>query len=289
MTPEEIARALRTEPGPVLELLAALPEGPADWRALAAALACARPFEPDCRVLGLGGGQGAGKSTLAALVAAAYTRQGQRTIVLSLDDFYLTRAEREALAAKESPLFATRGVPGTHDVERLRGCLRQLLEPGAVRLPRFDKGADDRLPEQERVTGPFDLVVLEGWCVGCVPQPAAALEEPVNALEAEEDGDGRWRRAVNAVLAGPYRALFEQLDALVYLAVPDLDAVRRWRGQQEQARPPAQRMSSEAVARFVSYYERLTRWMLATLPETADVLAGLDANHRLERLVRTPA
>jgi hypothetical protein len=37
--------------------------------------------------------------------------------VLSLDDLYRTRAERQAMARQVHPLFATRGVPGTHDVD----------------------------------------------------------------------------------------------------------------------------------------------------------------------------
>ena len=34
---------------------------------------------------------------------------GVVTTVLSLDDFYLTKAERESLAQRLHPLFATRG------------------------------------------------------------------------------------------------------------------------------------------------------------------------------------
>ena len=41
---------------------------------------------------------------------------GMRCARLSLDDFYLTRAQREELARTQHPLLRTRGVPGTHDV-----------------------------------------------------------------------------------------------------------------------------------------------------------------------------
>ena len=68
-------------------------------------------------VLGINGAQGAGKSTLADFLreylAVAHDRS---TVVLSIDDLYLTRAQRQALARDVHPLLSTRGVPGTHDV-----------------------------------------------------------------------------------------------------------------------------------------------------------------------------
>ncbi len=285
MTPAEIAEALGVEAQLAGTLMQRLrPDAPGDWRALAAALSCRRDVVEGVRVLGVAGGQGAGKSTLAGLLAEALTLLGLRVVVLSLDDFYLTRQERAALAEDESPLLATRGVPGTHDVARLAASIEALFETGTVALPVFDKGIDDRAAEDRRVAGPCDLVVLEGWCVGARPQPQALLGKPVNELEAREDADGRWRRYVNACLAGSYAELWQRLDRLLYLAVPDLDAVRRWRGEQERERPPALRLDAQAVKGFVAYYERLTRWMLSTLPESADFVGFLDAAHRLERL-----
>ena len=51
------------------------------------------------RVIGLAGSQGSGKSTLSKCVARlAETLLGHPAIVLSLDDFYLPKAERVALA-----------------------------------------------------------------------------------------------------------------------------------------------------------------------------------------------
>ncbi|NOU04542.1 MAG: adenylyl-sulfate kinase, partial [Novosphingobium sp.] len=60
-------------------------------------------------VLGICGAQGSGKSTLAAALAQRLAAQGLRAATLSLDDLYLTRAERQALARDVHPLFATRG------------------------------------------------------------------------------------------------------------------------------------------------------------------------------------
>ena len=153
-------------------------------------------------------------------------------------------------------------------------------------LPVFDKGRDDRAPESAwtRLSGPLDVFVLEGWCLGAVPEPAERLSRPVNALEAEEDPEGRWRRFVNDALAGDYAALWSQIGCWLYLKVPDMDAVRRWRAQQEQGLPPQRRMSPVELARFVAHYERITRWMFETMPHRADVIATLADDHGLAAL-----
>ncbi|WP_310473915.1 hypothetical protein [Sandarakinorhabdus sp.] len=104
-------------------------------------------------------------------------------VTVSLDDFYLTRARRQALAAHVHPLFTTRGVPGTHDLPLLR-----VHSDRPVSLPVFDKLADDRLPPQHwRQFDRIDLLIPEGWCIGARLQLAARLTEPIDTLEAGED------------------------------------------------------------------------------------------------------
>ena len=234
--------------------------------------------------VGIGGGQGAGKSTLSRLIGAAGAMLGVSIAVLGIDEFYLTKAERQRLGEQVHPLLATRGPPGTHATALASDALAALRRPGAVTVPRFDKGQDDRAG-MVTLHGPVDVVVLEGWCVGASPAGSAtALAKPINALERDDDGDGRWRRYVDAALRNEYASLFRQLDALVFLQVPDLDAVRRWRLEQERERPPELRMTAEAVRHFVAHYERVTTRMLAELPTTADVVVQLDHEHRVAGL-----
>ena len=229
-------------------------------------------------VLGLCGAQGSGKSTLAAGLVDAARARGLAATALSLDDLYLTRAKRAVLAREVHPLLATRGVPGTHAVALGRDLLARLDAGQAIRLPRFDKASDDRAPQAGwEDAGPLDLLVFEGWCVGAVAQEDAALADPVNALEAEEDRDARWRSWVNARLASDYRDLFARIDALVLLAAPGFDVVAQWRLEQEQG--GAAVMDAEQIARFVQHYERLTRHILAEMPGRADLVVRLD-RHR---------
>jgi D-glycerate 3-kinase len=235
-------------------------------------------------VVGLCGAQGSGKSTIAAATAGLVAARGLSASVLSLDDVYLGRAERLRLASRVHPLLSTRGPPGTHDVALACRTLDALSRPGAVALPAFDKGRDARRPQVDwrRVEAPVDVVLFEGWCVGARPQPQAALAEPVNRLERDEDPDGTWRRFVNAELAEAYAGLFARLDALVLLAAPNFEVVAGWRAEQEaklRARTGLG-MSEAEIDRFVAHYERLTRWILDEAPARADWVVRLDAERR---------
>lgn len=239
----------------------------------------------DARVYGIAGLQGSGKSTLAAQVVDAATVRGLRAVALSIDDFYLDRPERERLAREVHPLLATRGPPGTHEVALGCAVLDALRDGRSVRLPGFDKLGDRRLPEPRwRAVDAVDLAVFEGWLLGTPPEPGAALVEPLNALERDEDRDGAWRRFCNAALANDYPALWRRVDRLLFLQPPSFDIVREWRWQQEQSLqatdPVRKAMSRDQVERFVLHFERTSRQALRTLPALADRMVRLDASRR---------
>jgi D-glycerate 3-kinase len=255
---------------------------PNDWRNLAAVLAVCE----QASVVGIGGAQGTGKSTLAGLLVRAIQLTGRSAAGCSLDDFYLSHQTRAQLAQTVHPLLATRGVPGTHDVQLALQTLAGLTGEGSTRVPVFDKANDDPLPQSawKVVAGPVSQVVFEGWCLGASAQPRERLREPVNPLEAQEDSDAVWRRYVNDALAAGYQALWNRVDFLVYLQAPDFEAVARWRTQQEQQLPRGRRMGSAALARFLAHYERLTLWMLETMPGRADLVVELDVDHTIARV-----
>lgn len=241
-------------------------------------------------VLSICGAQGSGKSTLASELTRKLRNEGLAVATLSLDDIYLTRAERDALARDVHPLLRTRGVPGTHDVALGLSLLADIDTGKPVLLPRFDKLADDRLPREcwERVDQPLDVLIFEGWCVGARPQPAALLEKPINSLERDIDPDGVWRSYVNTALAGDYQLLFGRIDFLTLLAAPTWDVVLEWRIEQEfdlqkQARGRfGTAMDASEIARFVQHYERLTRYILEEMPGRADLTIplGVDRSWR---------
>jgi len=234
-------------------------------------------------VFGLCGAQGSGKSTLARALADRFPR----AVALSIDDFYLARAERLRLAKGVHPLLATRGVPGTHDVDLANAVLAALERGEAVPLPVFDKAADDRADASSWPIAPAnaDLIIFEGWCVGARPQQEPALNVPVNKLEMECDPEGVWRRYVNAQLAGPYQRLFSRIQRLAFLRAPNWERVFAWRLQQEHELRRSGAlgdglMDDEEVRRFLSYYERLTRDILEEMPGRADLVLQLDSDRR---------
>jgi D-glycerate 3-kinase len=242
-------------------------------------------------LLGVNGAQGTGKSTLAAWIQAYLRHEaGLSCAILSMDDLYLTRAARAALAGQVHPLLETRGVPGTHDVALGVETIDGLLGGEPVRLPRFDKALDDRSAEWAPVEGPVDMILFEGWCLAALPEPEGQLTQPINALEREEDPDGIWRGYVNAQLAGPYRALFERIDRLAVLKAPDFACVHAWRAEQEaKLRQRVDRegldgsglMDASRLRRFMMHYERLTHWMLDEMPERADIVWALRPDHTI--------
>ncbi|MDB5498672.1 MAG: hypothetical protein JWP28_2703 [Phenylobacterium sp.] len=251
---------------------------------LAARAARLRQVRRRTLTLGICGAQGSGKSTIVAVTKRLLEKRGLSTVALSLDDFYLPKAAREQLAKDVHPLLATRGPPGTHDIRLAGAVLDQLRIKGRVALPSFDKATDNRRPRGgwETVATPVDIVLLEGWCVGAVAQGAAALRQPVNDLERDEDPQAVWRTYVNDQLDRPYQELFARYQELIMLKAPSFEAVLAWRTEQEhklRARI-GQGMSDAEVARFVAHYERLTRWILAEMPDRARWVVQLDEARR---------
>lgn len=255
----------------------------------------------DTLVAGVNGAQGAGKSTLCRLLQVVLEQGfGLRVACFSIDDIYHTAAERTRLARQVHPLLATRGVPGTHDVDlglRMISELKRLKDGQQLELPLFNKAIDDRYPQQDwrQTAGPVDLILFEGWCVGARPQNEEELVEPVNILERREDPERTWRRYVNRQLQEDYSKLFAELDFLIMLKVPDMQSIMNWRSLQEQklaattARQANSKiMSREALERFIMHYERLTRAMLDEMPKRAQLVLELNAAHQIERVGFNP-
>ena len=241
--------------------------------------------------VGIHGCQGSGKSTLTDFLLHACRREYQiNAIGFSLDDFYLTRDERQQLSETEHPLLITRGVPGTHDIPLLNRTLDQILSAQwPVAIPVFNKAQDDRAPKAQwqQVTQMPQILFFEGWCVGTPPESEMALQSAINPLEQDEDPDGTWRRFVNRQLTEQYQPLFQRLDRLVMLRAPSFSAVQQWREEQEErlvakltraGHSVDAAMTSEQIARFIQHYQRLTEQSLRELPSRADVVIQLDTD-----------
>ena len=245
-----------------------------------------RPF-----VVGISGPQGSGKSTVSAGLQTRLEATGLNVALLSIDDLYLPREARERLAETVHPMLRTRGVPGTHDIALGEAVIDACGRSGCIALPRFSKQDDTRRPEAQwaRIEGPIDILLFEGWCVGAAAQAGAALIEPVNALEREEDEAAIWRRWVNDRLASDYRRLFGRIDWQTLLAAPGFGVVSAWRREQEhslraalvaEGRDLAATLDDAGVDRFIQYYQRITEHMLAEMRPRSDLVVELDVERR---------
>jgi D-glycerate 3-kinase len=268
--PEEFRRTIADVCEPLAERIASLPRA-----------------QDRCLTVGLCGAQGSGKSTVTRVIKLLLQGRGLRTVCLSLDDFYLTRAARQVLAGSVHPLLQTRGVPGTHDVPLLNETFDALRAGRTTPLPVFDKATDDRVARARWSTASAgtQIILFEGWCVGAVPQATHDLLVPINSLEQEQDAQGIWRRFVNEALDSDYRRLFAGVDWLILLAAPDFQVVCEWRLQQEEklrwrvmrdGGDLTRLMTEPQIRHFIAHYERLTRHMLSEMPDRVDACVWLD-------------
>jgi len=234
-------------------------------------------------VVSISGAPGSGKSTLARLLAAIMISSGNRCQTVSLDDYYLSRRQRLALAKHIHPLCAVRGVPGTHELPMLLENLDCLItgDVSSLKMPQFDKVQDDRLVTTGGcdVEAPLDYIFLEGWMLGSRPQKDKDLEPPTNSVEAEQDADLVWRKWSNEQHKNYARALGKRTDLTWYLRVPDWNSVVDWRWQQEQELTTAALKTREHIRSFLAHFQRLVQHMQVSCTDWADIVIPLDRSH----------
>jgi len=242
------------------------------------------------QIIGINGCQGSGKSTLADYLCTRIAdEQGVQTLALSMDDFYCTKAQRKKLSDTIHPLLATRGVPGTHDIDLAIDTITALSSRIPTPITRFNKSTDERvaLSDSKIIKGPLALIVIEGWCFGAQPVSQSDLLEASNDLEQQHDANGVWRQYVNSKLKGNYQTLFNMADQLIMLAAPSFDRVFEWRLEQEQKLAQSiklkdngnvgkKSMTEKEVKHFITYFQRITEHCLLEMPARADHLFRLN-------------
>jgi len=252
-------------------------------------------------LVSINGLQGSGKSTLTQFLKVIIESQFNKNVIeFSIDDFYLTKLQRQELSNKVHPLLSTRGVPGTHDIYLLEQILDDLLSHRSCLIPRFDKSVDDRFSEEywTSVTQPIDIILFEGWCNNSPVQSESDLTEPVNELEANEDSEGIWRHYVNTCLQDYHQRVFNQVDLTVMLQPSSFDCVFEWRKLQEKkiqresdvsTSMDAEKkcvMNDQSLRRFIQHYERISRHTLSHLPQQVDLLLPVNELHCMTAIKR---
>ena len=195
------------------------------------------------------------------------------------------------MSKKIHPLFLTRGVPGTHDVNLINKTFKNLKKKifKPVLIPKFDKSTDDRFKKSKwtRVKKAPNIIIFEGWCVGARHQKKNLLKKPLNMIEKKYDTNLKWRKKVNNQLKKNYKKLFNKIDKLVYLKAPSFNHIFQWRLHQEQKLKLTSKnkktMSKSKIREFIMFYERITKHMMKDFYKISDLTIFLDKKHRSKK------
>ncbi|ESZ90763.1 hypothetical protein SBOR_8855 [Sclerotinia borealis F-4128] len=234
-----------------------------------------RPF-----IIGLNGIQGAGKTTLVNTLYEILTRDhGLETLVLSIDDLYLTREDQEKLARENegNKLVKYRGEPGTHDIPLARQLFTTLLQtpPQPTPIPFYDKslhhGLGDRSPTFRTVNDtaqnqrPIQIILFEGWCVGFrslslssiahAHQASLALPPTSTTYTTLRDHPLSSLLFINEKLR-EYDVITDTFNIFIQIDALDTRYVYEWRREQEEVlrREKGMGMTDEQVKVFVDGY-----------------------------------
>jgi len=243
--------------------------------------------------LGFSGGQGSGKTTVTGILKIILKKFFKREIhISSIDDFYKTLKDRNEMSHTIHPLFKTRGVPGTHDINLIQKFFDFTKKRNfkKFKLPKFDKSVDDRLKKKHwpDIKRRPEIVILEGWCVGAKAQSNSLIKKPINILEKYEDKHLIWRKYANEKLNKEYKKLFAMIDHFIFMKIPNFNVVYKWRLLQEiKLRKKLQSnkkiMSHNEIKRFIMFYERITLQMIKDLSKSASIVILLKKNHEIKK------
>lgn len=234
----------------------------------------------------IAGSQGSGKSSLSKLIKLYLEKFCYKSVVIiSMDDFYLSKNQRTQLSKNIHPLFLTRGVPGTHDLELMNKKIKQIFNKEfPIYLPIFDKVSDSRKKTYKKILK-ADVVIFEGWCAGARPVDQNYLQKNFNNLEKHKDKNFIWRNSYNRYL-NEYQKLFSQFNFFIYFQFNQWDHVLNWKYKQElELRDKKKDLGLKKYLReFIQYYEKVSKWMHLKVPKYCNILIKLDAHQKIKSI-----
>tara|TARA_B000000609_G_scaffold145694_1_gene127279 strand:+ start:50 stop:910 length:861 start_codon:yes stop_codon:yes gene_type:complete len=237
-----------------------------------------------------GGSQGIGKSSFINIISKTIEKfYDKKILLLSLDNYYLSKKQRLLLSKKIHKLLVTRGVPGTHDIKKLVKNVKQFnQEKYPITTPQFDKLIDDKIKLNKTIKTKCDILFLEGWCCGSSEIPKKFLYKNINNLEKINDPKNQWRNFYNKKLKIEYKKLFKLFDELIFLKTSSFDNVYKWRLKQEKTNQSKnkklKRMSANEIKVFVQHYEKITKWMIKDLNKKAQIVIQFEKNHKISSI-----
>jgi len=238
----------------------------------------------------IAGSQGSGKSTLTAVLKLVLEKfYKKKVMLLSIDDYYLSKNKRLKLSKKIHPLLITRGVPGTHNIAALRKDIINFQKKKfPIVAPLFNKLKDD-ISSKKKIIKKAEILLLEGWCCGSPPISRGYLFKNINRLETTLDKNKAWRQYYNSQLQRDYKKVFSLFDQQIYIQAPSFTYILKWRYAQEKSNALKSKdekfMKKTDLRKFIQHYEKLTKWMIKTMPAKADMLIKIDKNQKIKKVV----
>ena len=238
----------------------------------------------------IAGSQGSGKSTLTAVLKLVLEKfYKKKVMLLSIDDYYLSKNKRLKLSKKIHPLLITRGVPGTHNIAALRKDIINFQKKKfPIVAPLFNKLKDD-ISSKKKIIKKAEILLLEGWCCGSTPINREYLFNNINHLESTLDKNKLWRQYYNSQLQKDYKKVFSLFDKQIYIQPPSFTYISKWRYAQEKSNALKSKdekfMKKTDLRKFIQHYEKLTKWMIKTMPAKADMLIKIDKNQKIKKVV----
>jgi D-glycerate 3-kinase len=245
-------------------------------------------------IQGILGGQGTGKTTLTQILRLILEQLGHQSVGLSIDDLYLSYAQRCELQ-RQNPQLIWRGPPGTHDIDLGISTLNQIKHAPRgtqITLPRFDKSLHQGQGDQiaPNLIALPTIVLFEGWFVGARPLTDSAFADECPLPEPiVTPADRRFARDCNQRLHD-YLPLWTFLDSLIVLYSKDYRSSKQWRQQAERQMRSQQKpgLSDTEVADFVTYFWRALHPQLFITPLTrssqTDLVVNIGSDHRIDEL-----
>ena len=238
----------------------------------------------------IAGSQGSGKSTLTTILKLVLEKfYKKKVMLLSIDDYYLSKNKRQELSKKIHPLLITRGVPGTHNIAALKKDIINFQKKKfPIVAPLFNKLKDD-ISSKKKIIKKAEILLLEGWCCGSPPISRDYLFKNINRLESTLDKNKAWRQYYNFQLQKDYKKVFSLFDKQIYIQAPSFTYISKWRYAQEESNALKSKgekfMKKKDLHKFIQHYEKLTKWMIKTMPAKADMLIKIDKNQKIKKVV----
>jgi len=244
-------------------------------------------------VVGIQGGQGTGKTTLAEFLVAALEKLGFNAVQFSIDDFYTSYKARITLAKKypENPFYQiSRGMPGTHRVDHLYQVFKKLKQGKPAIIPIFNKWLQnawgDISKKSKNIEKKQDFVIFEGWFNAlpyCSKSKISKICEK-NKIHLKKNDPKLKHISVVLQQLKKYTKIWSQVDTLIALKPKSkrMHAIWRYQKEAQMKKDKGSGMTQKQTIDYVDKYLPLT-YACYELAKP-DAVLYLDDRHRFHRL-----